>query len=211
MNFLRSLVQRVPDEPMLESWWHMFRDLDAREFQRGIIAAVREHKFAGFPPIAKILEHGSQRSRDVNAQAAEAWAHVRNAIKRYGANYSVSFSDTLIHYVIETTFGSWVNLCGNTSEDITKYRQGEFMKAYINLASAQKLPVMPSHLPGIMEISSGMSKHGGYFDVVNIESGVNNNRIAPQETQVKLKRESTTGHQIGEIIKFITQPKNEAS
>jgi hypothetical protein len=195
---------------MIDAWWIMFQDMEYHEFQRGILFAVREHEYAGFPPVAKIMKHSSKKMQDVGSQAAEAWAHVRATIKKYGSYYSVSFSDPLIHSVIVSTFGSWVKLCENTSDDLTRYRQIEFCRAYTQLASAQQLPHMQGHLPGINEIESGRTKHGAIVDTVAIESAINNSRISPRETQMKITRNATDTKQIGDILKLITPPQSEA-
>lgn len=123
-------------------------DYDAEEVRRALSVHVRTNKFMPRPAdLIEILE-GTAEDR-----ARMAWQKVKSAQRRYGAHYSVAFTDPLIHYAVER-LGGWTALSRIEAKD-EPFRERDFVGWY---AKGERAGVgweqVSSRLPGFHELNN---------------------------------------------------------
>jgi hypothetical protein len=109
---------RPIDQPLLEAYWLLLRDLDLEQFVAAVVAAGKTLKW--FPKPVEILELAGAGPTATaalrKAAIAQAWEAVRTAMDRYDYTHSVDFGP-LVNAVIRN-LGGWQYLCSRSLRDL---------------------------------------------------------------------------------------------
>lgn len=132
MAVLINGVGRGMPSDQVDVWREMLIDLDFESFKRGVVAVLRDYRFAGFPPIGIIRQAAGAASGIVDADSAGllAWDRVLRSIKSDGAYKSIQWDDPAIPSAIETAAGTWADLCLKTTEELHTWTKKTFVEAY---------------------------------------------------------------------------------
>lgn len=132
MAVLIAGIGRPMPESQLNVWFTVLEDLTADQLQRAIVHALREHKFAGFPPVGLLRQIAGESGGvlDADAQAMLAWDKVIGAMRKFGGYHSVQWDDPAIPAAIETISESWPALCETPTEDLHNFTRARFFAAW---------------------------------------------------------------------------------
>lgn len=151
MAVLASGVGREMPDEMVEVWYQVLGDLSVGQLRRGIVEALRTHKFAGFPPVGVIrdLSIGPQEQRALSGQdrAVAVWSRVHEALSRVGGYESPDFGDPVCHATIRT-LGGWIQITAVETDKVTWLRK-EFIETYRAIEAAGVPGEMAAPLVGI--------------------------------------------------------------
>jgi hypothetical protein len=139
MAVLIAGVGKPMPREQIDIWREFFADMSFADLKRGIVNCLRDYKYAGFPPVGLIRQAAGVSGGVVDADSAAvlAWDKVLKAIKYLGAYVTVEWDDGAIPGAIETIAGSWVQLCEQTSEQLTTWTRKAFCDAYKAHKTAQ--------------------------------------------------------------------------
>ena len=137
------------------AWFAMLGDLTVEQLKVGIVNALRDYTFAGFPPVGKIREAAGVRSGVLQSQdrATLAWEAVRRAIRQVGGYNSPDFEDKVINACIRG-MGGWVAMC-DTPEAEMVWREKTFLQNYATLSKCPLPDEQTCRLAGITEKTNG--------------------------------------------------------
>lgn len=140
-----SLYRHEVTPGALRLWWSVLKRFDLEDVQRALgVYASNGSRFVAVPgQIAELIEG------DPDSRALTAWTKLELTMQRVGRYDSVAFDDPLIHACV-VEMGGWLEVCGWTLEE-TPFRRNEFVKRYRGHQVSRRVPVFPSHLPGLIE------------------------------------------------------------
>lgn len=142
------------------AYFELLQDLTVDQLKQGIVGAIRQHKFAGFPPVGLIRECAAgPQALPPNDRAIAAWDAVRAEISRTGGYRSIEFDDVVINATIRA-LGGWVHLTDRTIDELVWIRK-EFLETYRSLAASGVSGERTGPLPGIVDTENSRSGHAG--------------------------------------------------
>ncbi len=151
MALLQSAIGKSMTDAQVAAWFAMLRDLTPDQLRQGIVETLREHQYAGFPPIGAILKN-SGAERSVDDEALLAWAEVRSAIRKYGYTDSMDFGATVNATVRQ--LGGWQQITETPSEQM-QWVEKRFIEHYRSVSSMPAIPEGEGrHLVGWIEIQN---------------------------------------------------------
>lgn len=128
---IKGVGRPMPAE-QVDVWRELFADMSSDDFRRGIVACLRDYRFAGFPPVGLIRQAAgvSGGVPDVDSAALLAWDKVLRAMREHGAYRSIQWDDPAIVPTIKTIAESWAMLCEQSSEQLHTWTKKAFVEAY---------------------------------------------------------------------------------
>lgn len=155
MAFLAASVGREMPRATAEAWFQICGDMDAIDLQRGIVHALREHTFAGFPAIGQILKHARPAAIAVDAEtrALAAWEGLLATIRSVGGYATVRFDDAAVAATVRA-LGGWVRLTEQTTDDLTRFIRPQFVQTYKSLLAVGVRAEAAEPLPGLVDIEN---------------------------------------------------------
>lgn len=141
-------------------WFGMLDDLTPEQMRQGFDAAIKAHKFGGFPPIGTIRElalGGGDQVVTLDQRAVLAWDLVVDKIRTLGGYASVHFDDPAISATIRTICGAgvWIGLCDTASDELHRFIRPRFVEAYKAHAKGGVNPHQAAPLVGLVDQSNG--------------------------------------------------------
>lgn len=148
------------DAAGLRMWIDAFSDLPTEAIELALRRFNRE--CTDHPNPAAVRRYAGAAGLSDDQRALVAWRVVRSSVLRYGAYYSISFDDPIIHAAIRAV-GGWVNLC-TTQHDEMQWKQKQFVEAYISVARSgigefQTLAGLLDHHTDPVQITTGLLQH----------------------------------------------------
>jgi len=132
-------------EPLIDGFWLGLQDLEWDNFSSAVSRSIATSEH--FPRPAEIRSLAGGQTPEMRALLA--WTAVRAAIKEHDAYRTVQFSDPAATAAVRY-LGGWIALCNEHSwEELDKYVQPRFAKAYVAFSDAGVTPEMAAPLPGI--------------------------------------------------------------
>lgn len=155
MAVLISAVGRAMPREQVDVWRELLIDLEFDAAKRGVIAVLRDYKYAGFPPIGLIRQAAGAASGiiDADTSAQLAWDKVLKSIRLIGAYKSVEWDDPAIPAAIEYAAGSWPQLCDTQTDELHTWTKKLFIEGYRAHRTANTLGATDSK--GIIAADSG--------------------------------------------------------
>lgn len=132
---IASVGRQMPKE-QADAYRVALGDLTRSELECGVLGAIRNYKFAGFPPVAVIREHAGAVINDDEA-ALRAWSEVLKAMRTIGGYQSVRWSHAAIAAAIADVADSWAGLCETPSAELHSYVRPRFIASYKAAAKVQ--------------------------------------------------------------------------
>lgn len=153
-------------------WFQVLGDLTAEQLKQAVVRSLREHKFAGFPPMGVLREYAGASTSPVaiTDRAVVAWDRVVDAIKRHGGYRTVDFDDACINAAVRT-LGGWNSLCETETHELHAFVRQRFAEAYKAHAAAGVFEHQAEPLPGLLAADAALF---GYADPdpVDIATGL---------------------------------------
>lgn len=140
---LDALGKRAPSPEGISIWFKALVHYDLRAIDEAFSRYLRSPDSNGFvipSDIVKMLEGSTTDS------AMVAWAHVDQAMRRFGPWHSVVFDDPLIHRVLQE-MGGWIEL-SKADDDAWPFRAREFQTRYRGLKQRGESPAHPGVMLG---------------------------------------------------------------
>lgn len=135
MAVLIATVGREMPAAQVAAWRKLVENVDGDAFKRGIVAAMRSYKFAGFPPIGVILENAGQAGATTDDKALIAWDKAMSAVRHHGPYHSVLWDDAAIPAAIDSVSGGWLQFCDIESHELHNFVRQRFLAAYKSAAA----------------------------------------------------------------------------
>jgi hypothetical protein len=148
------LYGKTLHEAVLAIWWQALKHCEFSEVRAALNAHVVNPDNGQFMPKPADVMAYVQGSTE--SQALQAWTHVAEAIRDFGAYHSVIFPDPLIHRVIRD-MGGWIALCQSKTSELP-FVAKEFEKRYRVLVIHPPADY-PRQLTGLVEQQNRL---GGY-------------------------------------------------
>jgi len=148
MLVLAEIYNRKLSELLLQTYWDCLKAYPLSLFQKALYHFLKNPDYAkkGFPSPADWIKaiEGDSETRSLSA-----WTKVIKAIRHVGQYESVTFSDSIIHTVIND-MGGWIFLCKQPERELI-FLQKEFERRYKDYSSGNKMTDIPDHLTGQIE------------------------------------------------------------
>jgi hypothetical protein len=149
-------------------YWKTLEPFTDQECEAAFKELIFSSKF--FPKPVDFLEILKGNKED---QAGRAWIKVIEAVRRIGNYESVKFDDPVIHSIFKF-WGGW-GVTADWRECDMKFKQKEFEKLYILMASGKK---HPTYLPGYTEIKNDADGYHLQPEIIKIGFDDEQKRIA---------------------------------
>ncbi|MEL6544368.1 MAG: DUF6475 domain-containing protein [Myxococcota bacterium] len=137
---------READKATLHGYFMGLEDMPIDAFRAACRRAVRECKF--MPKPAELRQLGGELNG--SSRALSAWQELERALSSVGSYQSVDFEDPAINAAVRG-LGGWVYLCQRETEELNRFIQPRFMKAYESYFDNGVGGDAGRYLPGIAE------------------------------------------------------------
>jgi hypothetical protein len=175
ISILIASVGKAMPDAQVAAWKMLCDDLTVEELRTGVIATIRTHEFAGFPPIGLIRKNAIGRDAGlltIDNRAAVAWGSIKRSVAERGGYQTVVFDDPLITASIRE-LGGWVRVCDcEPGEKFDTWLRKEFERTYTALMTAGTSAERTLPLAGLCDIANSATGHTDRVEVAEIETGL---------------------------------------
>lgn len=147
---LESGVGREMPKDQAKVWFEVLSDLAVLQLRTAVVRALREHKFAGFPPVGMLREWagcGATVAIPAQDRAIVAWDAVLQAMRDHGGYQSVQFDDPAVTAAVRSV-GGWQYMCELETETLCQFVRPRFLEAYRAHANLGVQAIAAEPLPG---------------------------------------------------------------
>jgi len=155
-NALGTLAEIMNKEltPLaIKAYFRALERYPAEQVEQAISQAMAECKF--FPKPVELIDFITGGTQGIADQALLQAGIFVETVRRVGRYESVKFEDPVTAAVIDGSFGGWVKVCDDMTEDNEKWFRRDFEKAYRTYR--RNGIECKNHLPGLAEITNGCS------------------------------------------------------
>lgn len=142
---------RTPTEATFAAYAIGLAGVAPESVERAAAAALRRCRF--MPSPAELREFAMTGGVGYEALAERAFASLRDAIRRHGADASVNFADSAINATVRR-LGGWARCCHTPREEFDKWLRKEFLAAYGNVVRDGASDRERAYLAGGMELEN---------------------------------------------------------